>query len=53
MLLYYRKHFGRLASWLEEGLYTLRIRRNRFRGSPSRRVRGREVAMLVRLLRQA
>ena len=56
MLLYYRKHFGWkawLARCLEEGLYTLRAWRNRFSGSSARRERGREAAMLVRLIRQA
>lgn len=55
-LLYYRKHHGAqawLARWLEEGLYTLRRLRNAFSSSPVRRERGREAAMLVRLMRQA
>jgi len=56
MLLYYRKHHGAqagLARWLEEGLYTLRRLRNSFSSSETRRTRGREAAMLVRLMRQA
>jgi hypothetical protein len=55
-LLYYRKHHGRqvwLARWLEEGLYTLRRLRNRSSHSEARRERGREAALLVRLMRQA
>jgi hypothetical protein len=56
MLLYYRKHHGSqawLARWLEESLYTLRRLRNRFSRSQARRARGREAAMLARLMRQA
>ena len=56
VLLYYRKHHGSqasLARWLEEGLYTLRRARNRFSSSPARRDRGREAALLVKLMRQA
>lgn len=55
-LLYYRKHFGWhawLAKWLEIGLYTARKWRNRFSAAQIRRDRGREAAMLIRLMRQA
>jgi hypothetical protein len=55
-LLYYRKHHGWqawLARWLEEGLYTLRRIRNYRNPDPARRERGREAAILVRIMRQA
>jgi GT2 family glycosyltransferase len=55
-LLYYRKHHGPkawLARWLEESLYTLRFLRNRFSGTPRRRVRAREATLLLSLLRRA
>ena len=55
-LLYYRKHFGWhawLAKWLEIGLYIPRKWRNRFSTSKIRRDRGREAAMLIRLMHQA
>jgi GT2 family glycosyltransferase len=56
ILIYYRKHHGWqawLARWLEEGLYTLRRIRNYRNSDPVRRERGREAAILVRLMRQA
>lgn len=55
-LLYFRKHHGWLvwpARWLEQGLLALRVGRNRFSRSPARRARGREAALLMRLMRQA
>jgi len=54
--LYYRKHHGaqtRLARWLEEGLYTLRVWRNRYSKAPGRRERGEDAVQLRALLRQA
>lgn len=55
-LLYFRKHHGWqvwLARWLEQGLLALRIGRNRLSRAPARRTRGREAALLMRLMHQA
>ena len=55
-LLYFRKHHGWqvwLTRWLEQGLLALRVIRNRFSRSGRRRARGREAALLMRLMGQA
>lgn len=55
-LLYFRKHHGWqvwLARWLEQSLLALRVVRNRVSRAPARRARGREAALLMRLMRQA
>lgn len=55
-LLYYRKWLGaqaRAAAALELALYRLRWLRNRWSGSPERRLRARHALQLVALMRQA